>query len=314
LTSVTPDPNGNLLASDFRGNEIYVLARQDDLVAGLAVRVLRVVAEEFPKVTVEVSVETLHREAVVGLKASNFLITEDKRVAAKQELRGAASNNTEADLTIIVDRTRAAAARGADVDYAVREIAAAFARTGAGTLRIVAAGAMPATEFAGPAAQAAAFTAERLQTQAAGSVKTDLAVRLAGNDLVNAQQKRAIIFLTAGGMSADAFDRYGLTDLSSYLNNNHIAFYTVNLTEAPLGDEVLFLTEQTRGAGYYVYRPEGLAPVVEDILGQPAGVYLFSYMSSLPTDFGRALLPVEVECYHLNQSGRGESAYFAPLE
>jgi hypothetical protein len=141
-----------------------------------------------------------------------------------------------------------------------------------------------------------------------------MAVRLAANDLINARQKRAIIYLTAGGLAPDAFDRYGLTDLCAYLNNNHISFYSINLGLEPLPDEIIYLTVNTDGAGYYVYRPEGLAPLVTEITQHPSGIYLFTYTSSLPTDFGRALLPVEVECYHLNQSGRGESAYFAPLQ
>jgi hypothetical protein len=39
-----------------------------------------------------------------------------------------------------------------------------------------------------------------------------------------------------------------------------------------------------------------------------------SYTSALPTDFGRAFLPVEVEAYLMNRSGRDETGYFAPLQ
>jgi DNA-binding beta-propeller fold protein YncE len=315
LTSAVPDINGNVLAADFKSNEIYVLSRLDDLLGGLSVRVLRVISDNFPTVTLEVNIENLHREAVVGLTSANFLITEDKRVAAGQELVGTAAANTDADITILIDRSPVTAARAAEVDWAVKEIAAALAASSlGGTLRIVAAGATPLTEYTGPSAEGSRFAVDRLRTPVTRAGKTDMAVRLAANDLINARQKRAIIYLTAGSLAPDAFDRYGLTDLCAYLNNNHIAFYSINLGLEPLSDEIIYLTQNTDGSGYYVYRPEGLAPLVTEITQHPSGLYVFTYTSSLPTDFGRALLPVEVECYHLNQSGRGESAYFAPLQ
>ena len=46
----------------------------------------------------------------------------------------------------------------------------------------------------------------------------------------------------------------------------------------------------------------------------PQGVYQFSFTSALPTNFGMNYLPLEVEVYLLNRSGRDETGYFAPLE
>jgi hypothetical protein len=34
----------------------------------------------------------------------------------------------------------------------------------------------------------------------------------------------------------------------------------------------------------------------------------------LPTDFGRAYLPVEAEAYLMNRSGRDRTGYFPPVE
>ena len=63
-----------------------------------------------------------------------------------------------------------------------------------------------------------------------------------------------------------------------------------------------------------MYRPEGLSSIVTDILNIPNGMYRLSFTSSLPSNFGQDYLPVEVEAYLLNRSGRDESGYFAPLE
>jgi DNA-binding beta-propeller fold protein YncE len=141
-----------------------------------------------------------------------------------------------------------------------------------------------------------------------------MGVRLAANDLIHAEKKRAVIFLSAGPLSENAFSRYGLTNLAAYLNNNGIIFSTVYLTQGSALPELSYLSGQTNGKSYYVYRPEGLSPVVSDIRSVPNGSYRITYTSSLPTDFGRAFLPVEMEVYLLNRSGRTETGYFAPLQ
>jgi len=65
---------------------------------------------------------------------------------------------------------------------------------------------------------------------------------------------------------------------------------------------------------YYVYRNQGLSGVVEDIVNIPSGLYRLSYTSALQTEFGQRYLPVEVEAYLMNRSGRDETGYFAPLQ
>ena len=53
---------------------------------------------------------------------------------------------------------------------------------------------------------------------------------------------------------------------------------------------------------------------MSDIIDIPSGVYVLSYESSLPTDFGQKYLPVELEAFIMNRSGRDETGYFAPLQ
>ena len=312
LTCADTDLNGNIIASDFKNNEIVVLSRIADLAGGFFVQVDRIRSDDFPRITLDVRVQSRSGQPIVGLKDVNFLITEEKRPAAEQKLIGESNANTVCDISLIIDRSYDSARQTQNIDTAVREIAAAM--NDKGTLRIIGAGQVPLTEYSGSPGAMKKFSAKNLKTPASAVCAVDLAVRLAANDLINAEPKRAIVYVSAGGTKAKAFGKYGLTDLTAYLNNNGISFLTVALDRQSLAPELNYLVEQTGGKQYYVFRPEGIAPLVKDVLAFPCALYRFSYISSLPTDFGRAFLPVEVEAYMLNRSGRDESGYFAPLQ
>lgn len=312
LTCADTDLNGNIIASDFKNNEIVVLSRIADLAGGFFVQVDRIRSDDFPRITLDVRVQSRSGQPIVGLKDVNFLITEEKRPAAEQKLIGESNANTVCDISLIIDRSYDSARQTQNIDTAVREIAAAM--NDKGTLRIIGAGQVPLTEYSGSPGAMKKFSAKNLKTPASAVCAVDLAVRLAANDLINAEPKRAIVYVSAGGTKVKAFGKYGLTDLTAYLNNNGISFLTVALDRQSLAPELNYLVEQTGGKQYYVFRPEGIAPLVKDVLAFPCALYRFSYISSLPTDFGRAFLPVEVEAYMLNRSGRDESGYFAPLQ
>jgi hypothetical protein len=63
-----------------------------------------------------------------------------------------------------------------------------------------------------------------------------------------------------------------------------------------------------------MYNPRGIGGLIKSIAEVPSGLYSFSFRSALPTDFGRAWLPLEVEVYLMERSGRDSTGYFPPLE
>ena len=312
LTSAVPDKNGNIIVTDFKGNEIYVMAKLTELVGGLFVQVERVISDNFPTVVVEVRVENRRREEVVGLKAENFYISENKRPVSNQQLLGAANNNDVADITLLIDRSDDMKQYEEQLQTAVREIASSM--NGKGTVRIISSGSVPILEYTGSPSNLTDFSPKALKSAYTKNTALDLAIRLSANGLINAEKKRAVIYLSNGNVGQNDFTKYGLADLTTYLNNNFIAFSTVLLKEGAASDEVSYITKNTNGISYYVYRPEGLSSVVKDLIALPSGLYQLSYTSALKTEYGKKYLPVEVETYLLNRSGRDETGYFAPLE
>lgn len=312
VTCAVPDVNGNLLATDYRTNEIYVMSKMSELVGGLFVQIEKVNASAFPKVTMEVKVENRHRQAVVGLKEQNFVVTENKGGVQDFRFEGAAYVNDFADITLVLDRSLESAPYEKEMETAVREIASSM--DGKGVLRIITSGAVPVQEYEGSPKNALEFSMKALKNPLAKNCPVDLAIRLAANGLISGAKKRAVVLIGAGKVSENSFSRYGLTDLTAYLNNNSIILSSVLVSKNEVAPELAYICGHTDGNEYYVYRSEGLKTVVRDVIDSPCGVYVLSFTSLQATRFGEKYLPVEVAAYLMNRSGRDESGYFAPLQ
>ena len=81
------------------------MAKMSELLGGLFVQIERVDAENFPEVKLEVRVQNRKRQNVVGLKAENFYLTEQKRPCGEFKFEGTASESQNEDIVIIVDRS-----------------------------------------------------------------------------------------------------------------------------------------------------------------------------------------------------------------
>ena len=312
VTSASGDVNGNVIVSDFTSNEVYVMSKMQELVGGLFVQIEQIDASKFPEVTVELRVENRHRQPVVGLQEENFFLTENHRPVNNMKMLGAASNNTEADITIVIDRSSESSLFTEEIQSAVKEIASSMKNRG--VLRVVSASSVPVTEYSGKPDNIGDFKISALKSPESKKVSADLAIRLASNDLINASKKRAIVMITSGGDNTLTFDKYNLSELTAYMCNNSIAFSVVKLTQGAINQELSYVVENTFGDEYYIFRPQGLGDVVKDIIELPQGIYQLSYKSALQTNFGTNYLPLESEVYLLNRSGRDETGYFAPLK
>lgn len=312
ITSAVPDRNGNIIVTDFKSNEIYIMAKMSELVGGFFVQIEKVIADNFPTVILEVKVENRKRQSIVGLKSENFLITEGKRPVAEMEFLGCANYNDFADITFLIDRNLDMQNYENQVNVAIQEISASM--NNQGTVQIISAGKIPIIEYKGNPASLREFSVGSLNAPYSSYIDLDQSMRLAANNLINGEKKRAVIYITSGNVSEDGIKDYGLSDISAYYNNNSISFNTVMLSQKEIAPEISYLTQNTNGSQYFIYREEGLSQIISDIINIPIGLYQFRYTSTLPTEFGRRYLPVEIETYLLNRSGRDESGYFAPLQ
>jgi hypothetical protein len=311
------DLNGSVLAANFQAGEVSVLTRFDDMASGLFVQVERVQAESFPQVTVEVQVQDRLRRPIVGLEGLNFLVSEQWQIAGEQNFLLPAYRAPRADISVLIERSAGTQALRDDLAAAVRDINAAL-NAGSGDpaarsriVSIVSAGAQPQRERmegsldAAGRGSAASFSPRW---------RFDLGLRLAATDLLPGEKKRAVIFVCSGNLGDLAFEQYGLSELAAYLSNNNIVFNAVIVGGQAAAEEIRYLCRETGGRALPLYRPEGIGELVQNLAAYPSGLYTLSYRSSLPAGFGRAYLPVEVEVYLMERSGRDGTGYFPPLE
>lgn len=312
ITCAVPDVNGNIIVTDIKTNEVYIMSKMQEVVGGLFVQIERVNASKFPEITVDFRVENRHRGPIVGLRDNNFYVTEQKRPVSKLNFVGASSENDYADITVVIDRSLSEGMYDEQINLVVRELSASMGQRG--TLRILSAGKIPVVEYIGNPSGALQFNVNGLKTPVTKNVAWDLALRLAVNDLINGEKKRAVVLISAGKAGLNAFDKYSLAETSAYINNNHVAVSSILLVQEACDEEISYIIRTTPGKEYYMFRPEGLGSVIEDIIDIPNSLYTFRYVSALTTNFGEKYLPVEVEVRLLNRSGRDETGYFAPLQ
>jgi DNA-binding beta-propeller fold protein YncE len=305
--------NGNLLAANFAAGEVSVLTRFDDLASGLFVQIERVHTANFPQVTVEVKVEDRLRRPIVGLAALNFLLSEGGNGASEQTFLTPAYSSNRADVSILIERSTLTQSLQDDLAAAARDINRALGTQGQ-IVSVISAGEQPLRERLEPNLEAAA---RARNTAYSNRWRFDLGLRLAATDLLPGEKKRSVIYIGTGGLGALAFEQYSLSELAAYMANNAIIFNAILVGSGPgirISEELQYLCQETGGMALPLYRPEGIKEMIENIALTPNGLYFLRYNSLLPTNYGREWLPVEVEVYLMDRSGRDSSGYFPPLE
>jgi len=308
------DTNGSLLAANFAAGEVSVLTRFDDLASGLFVQIERIYTDRFPQVTLEVRVEDRLRRPIVGLESLNFLISEGGRVANEQNFLLPAYRVNRADVCVLFERSPLTTGLRDDFAAALRDINNALGTQGR-IVSVISAGEQPQRERHENALEAAA---RGNSIRYSSRWRFDLGLRLAATDLLPGEKKRSVVYVGSGNPGTLAFEQYSLSEMAAYLANNGIVFNAVLVGGGTAGaqpsEEIRYLCRETGGKALPLYRPEGIKEVIESIAFVPNGLYFLSYQSALPTDFGRAWLPVETEVYLMERSGRDTSGYFPPLE
>ena len=129
VTCADMDRNSSLVVANFAASEVTVMTRFDDMASGFFVQIRNVSVQNFPRVTVELTVEDRLRRPILGLNNNNFLLTERGVPVSNQTLVQTGFGYQGADFSLIVERSNATvslrddlAAASRDINRAVREM------------------------------------------------------------------------------------------------------------------------------------------------------------------------------------------------
>ncbi|MDR2479521.1 MAG: NHL repeat-containing protein [Treponema sp.] len=316
ITGADMDRNGNILAANFAAGEVSVLTRFDDLASGFFVQIERVSVDQFPVVTVEIRVEDRLRRPITGLDGLNFLLSEDGAVVSEEQFFTPPYRSSRTDIALLIERSPFTAAIKDDLAAAARDINAALGPQGR-IVSVVSAGDQPRRERhenAGSGAGSLDAAARGGAASYSPRWRFDMGLRLAAGSLLPAEKKRSVVYIGSGSAGDLAFEQYSLSEIAAYMANNGIIFNAVIAGGGAVSEEISYLCRETGGMALPLYRPQGIREMIEKIVFTPCGLYIISYRSQLPSDFGRAYLPIEAEVYLMERSGRDNTGYFPPLE
>jgi len=311
ITAADMDNNGNIVAANFAASEVALMTRSADLASGFFVQIRNISAESFPLVTVELTVEDRLRRPIIGLDNNNFLLTENSVAVSDQTIYAPGYRYQGADISLLVERSDNTSRSRDDFTQAARDIDRALQEMGnSKVVSVISAGTQPRREQH----QNSLENAVRGTSDYSGNWRFDLALRLSATDLLPAAPKRSVVYIGSGQLGDMAFEQYSLSEMACYLANNGIVFNAVIVGGGQVSDGIEYLCRETGGKAMPLYRPRGIGELIKGIADNPCGLYSFTYNSRLPTDFGRAWLPLEVEVYLMERSGRDNTGYFPPLD
>ena len=311
ITSAEIDRNGNITAANFNTSEVHIMTRFDDLASGFFVQIRNVDASKFPQIILQMTVEDRLRRPIVGLDNNNFLLTESGVPVENQVLYTPGYRYQGADISILVERSDETSRLRDDLTAASRDISRALQEMGnSNVISVISAAAQPRRENHSNSLE----NAVRGGSDSTSRWRFDLGLRLAATDLLTAAPKKSIVYIGSGSLGDLAFEQYSLSEMTCYLANNGIVFNAIIIGAGQVSAGIEYLCRETGGSCMNLYRPRGIGELIKSIADTPSGLYSFTYNSRLPTDFGRAWLPVEAEVYLLERSGRDNTGYFAPLE
>jgi DNA-binding beta-propeller fold protein YncE len=310
VVQVVQAANGEILAADFDGSRIVLLADTASLYTGLWVRIDRVNAVNYPEVFLDVMVETRAGKPVVGLSIDNFVVTEGRFSVGRTEL---VRRTAAPDVALLVERSPALEKEQAAAKRAAEELHRLV--TADGRLSAVSAGerAVREAEYGETRLR---FVDAAFKAATAAGWRFDAGLRLAADSLVVASTgaRRAIVFFTAGSTGPDPWRGYSITELAAYLQANEIAFYPVYFAAAGVDEDLAWLAAQSGGRSFGVNAAGGMREVMAAVKTRETARYTIRYTSASDAEFGQRYLPLEVEVTLQKTSGRDELGYYAPSQ
>ena len=328
IISAAFDVNGELLLADFDMSEILYLSDPATRFAGLSVEIGRIYSDTYPRISFDLTVKDRFGRPVTGLGPANFYVSErivrrESRVegdipviyaASSVEpvsgfsYEGALDESKRIDLTFLLEGSTQMAEMRLDARDTVTSIYQSLGTDASAKIVVAGSTAQPPS-----ASTLAAISKVILETKPSTDWRMDSGIRLAAGSLFESTGRRVLVYIGTGSVNEAYLQGTTLSELSSILTNNNIVLFAVILGKGVPSEALSFLVERSGGGIYRSNRPEGLDIIAQKVQASKTGTYRLSFTTNADDGFGKTYLPINVEVYLRDRSGKDETGYFAPL-
>lgn len=329
FTSAAYDINGDLLITDFDKSRILIISDETTKYSGLIVETERILANNFPKIYVDISVRDRYGKPVIGLNIYNFYLTEmvtqiertiqngipiDKKneiikPVSNLTFEGSIDDSKEQRVILVVEASPFIAAQKTKVRDSLVSLLNSLPAEAEVSLIYAAKTAHPAVS-----GNRQEIIKSILSMPADNNWRFDTALKLAVNELVKTSKHRSIIFISSGSIREQSFQDSGVRELLLLLSNNRTSLYAITFSKSASDQMLSYLCSNTQGIIHDADSPLGFAPFVNQLLQKKSGLYRLSFTATADPLFGQNYLPIGIEVYLRNKSGKEETGYFAPLQ
>lgn len=328
ILSAVLDANGDLLMADFNASELIYASDPQVRYAGLAVDVIRVNSDTYPAITLDVRVQDRNGRPLSGLGIGNFYVSEriktiQRRTEGDKTLdyvlesispargfsfEGSLDASPRIDSIILVEGSLDMHALRFDARDALSDFYATLGSDA--TAGLILAGAVPQPAVGGGLGPMSARLVNFTPSQ---SWRFDSGLRLAAGNLGQTQGRRLLVYLSTGLLTDRSLDGPSLAEMASLLSLNGISFNVILVGMNPVSPVFSYLASSTGGQILRLGQPEGFGAIVKTIRSKPSGMYRIGFQSSGFDGFGLEYLPINVEVYLRDRSGKDECGFFAPV-
>ncbi len=311
LLDVAVSPNKDIYVTDFNNSKVFTFTEISSLYSSFFVNIERINSLQFPRVIVNLSVSDRYGAPIVGLKEENFNFTESYQPVTNLQIVRTNTDSIGAKVVVLVEHSDYMRKHLSEIKEIVGGIYDEV--SGVGDMELIIAESSPVLR------SKMGITKLRLinfsvKGKFSDDWSFDFGLRRAISELIPLNGKKAVIYVGSGELNSRNFKEYSLTNLSNYLKNNYVAFYTIYLNKENRSKELKFLSDESSGQEYYFYSVDGIKGLGKEISKRVTPVYTLTYISGSSSEFGRKYIPVEVFVSAQKRGGRDVSGYYAPLE
>ena len=307
LVSSVFDRDDYLYCLDYNRESVYIFSHEKKRYSNLDVEITSVDIKSFPVVAFYVNIRGRDGKPVYGLKASNFLLTEDSAPIAGIYADYLKKVSPSVSVVLCVDRSRANEKNHGEIPWVADFLMKKMKKND--SIKVL--------NFSGDVWDGSPFDWSRRRTVSALSKKNygpgrsvGKALYAAISDLLPRVNRRGVLLITDGAVSEDSFAVYSPEDIVRYARSHYIPIFIVSFKEPH--PSLAAIARETGGALYRPGNLDGLRSIYGDIKNSEEYRYVLVYSTYKLPAFRGWWSDVKIEVELRGEKGHEWGGYFVP--